>query len=52
MSSYRTSSTNCCSSKLAATIVDRVVYHGRLVEFGGPSRRLEDSLMLGKGGAR
>ncbi len=38
--------------KLAAAIVDRVVHHGRLVEFGGPSRRLEDSLMLGKGGAR
>ena len=38
--------------KLAAAIVDRVVHHGRLVEFGGPSHRLEDSLMLGKGGAR
>ena len=35
--------------KLAAAIVDRVVHHGRLVEFGGPSRRLEESLMLGKG---
>lgn len=33
--------------KLAAAIVDRVVHHGRLVEFGGPSHRLEDSLMLG-----
>ena len=38
--------------KLAAAIVDRVVHHGRLAEFGGPSHRLEDSLMLGKGGAR
>ena len=26
--------------KLAAAIVDRVVHHGRLVEFGGPSHRL------------
>ena len=34
--------------KLAAAIVDRVVHHGRLVEFGGPSHRLEHSLMLGK----
>ncbi len=33
--------------KLAAAIVDRVVHHGRLVEFGGPSFRLEKSLMLG-----
>ena len=36
--------------KLAAAIVDRVVHHGRLVEFGGPSHRLEVSLMLGKSG--
>lgn len=36
--------------KLASAIVDRVVHHGRLVEFGGPSHRLENSLMLGKGG--
>ena len=36
--------------KLAATIVERVVHHGRLVEFGGPSQRLEESLMLGKSG--
>lgn len=34
--------------KLAAAIVDRVVHHGRLVEFGGPSHRLEESLMLGR----
>ena len=37
--------------KLAAAIVDRVVHHGRLVEFGGPSHRLEHALMLGKGDA-
>ena len=36
--------------KLAAAIVDRVVHHGRLVEFGGPSHRLEEALMLGKSG--
>lgn len=37
--------------RLAQAIVDRVVHHGRLVEFAGPSHRLESSLMLGKGGA-
>lgn len=37
--------------KLAAAMIDRVVHHGRLVEFGGASRRMEDSLMLGKGAA-
>lgn len=36
--------------KLAAVIVDRVVHHCRLVELGGPSHRLEESLMLGKPG--
>lgn len=36
--------------KLAAAIVDRVVHHGRLIEFAGPSHRLENSLMLGRGG--
>ena len=35
--------------KLAAAAVDRVVHHGRLVEFNGPSRRMDESLMLGKG---
>ena len=35
------------SEKLAAAAVDRIVYHGRLVEFGGKSRRVEHSLMLG-----
>ncbi len=36
--------------KLAAAIVDRVARRSRLVEFGGPSHRLEESLMLGKWG--
>lgn len=35
--------------KLAAAAVDRIVHHGRLVEFNGPSRRMDNSLMLGKG---
>lgn len=38
--------------KPAASIVDRVVHHGRLVEFGGPSHRLESALTSGEGGAR
>ncbi len=37
--------------KLAAAMIDRVVHHGRLVEFGGPSRRMDEALMLGKGAA-
>ena len=36
--------------KMAAAIVDRLVEHGRLVEFGGASRRMEHALMLGKRG--
>ena len=35
--------------KLVAAMIDRVVHHGRLVEFGGPSRRMDEALMLGKG---
>ncbi len=35
--------------KLAAAAIDRVVHHGRLVEFNGASRRMDESLMLGKG---
>lgn len=35
--------------KLAPALIDRVVHHGRLVEFGGASRRMEEALMLGKG---
>ncbi len=38
--------------KLAAAAVDRIVHHGRLVEFNGPSRRMDAALMLGKGGDR
>ena len=34
--------------KLAAATVDRVVHHGRLIEFGGSSKRMDRSLMLGK----
>lgn len=33
--------------KLAAAAVDRIIHHGRLVEFGGKSRRVQGSLMLG-----
>lgn len=33
--------------KLAAAAVDRIIHHGRLVEFGGKSRRVTESLMLG-----
>lgn len=36
--------------KLAAAAVDRIVHHGRLIGFTGPSRRMDASLMLGKGG--
>lgn len=35
--------------KLAAAAVDRIVHHGRLIEFNGPSRRMDESLMLGNG---
>lgn len=38
------------ADKLAEAIVDHVVHHGRLVEFGGPSHGLGESLMLGKSG--
>ena len=34
--------------KLAAATIDRIVHHGRLVEFGGPSKRMDAALMLGK----
>ena len=36
--------------KLAAATIDRLVHHGRLVEFNGPSRRMDAALMLGKAG--
>ena len=38
--------------KLASAMIDRVVHHGRLVEFGGPSRCMDAALMLGKGAER
>lgn len=34
--------------KLAAAMIDRIVHHGRLVEFGGNSHRMDAALMLGK----
>lgn len=36
--------------KMASAVVDRLVYTGRLVEFNGTSYRMENALMLGKGG--
>lgn len=32
--------------KLAAAIVDRIVHHGRLIEFHEPSRRMSEALMF------
>ena len=34
--------------KLAAAMIDRIVHHGRLIEFGGSSHRVDAALMLGK----
>jgi len=34
--------------KLAAATIDRIVHHGRLVEFNGTSKRMDMALMLGK----
>ena len=34
--------------KLAAAAIDRIVHHGRLLEFNGGSRRMDEALMLGK----
>lgn len=34
--------------KLASALIDRIVHHGRLVEFNGESKRMENALMLGK----
>ncbi len=36
--------------KMAAAPVDRLVYHGRMVEFTGAGRRMGNALMLGKQG--
>lgn len=38
--------------KHAAAAVDRIIYHGHLIEFGGNSRRVEESLMLGNTGRK
>lgn len=34
--------------KLAAAVIDRLVHHGRLVEFNGTSKRMDEALMLGE----
>lgn len=34
--------------KMASAIIDRVMHHGRLLEFNGSSKRMEHALMLGK----
>lgn len=34
--------------KLAAAMIDRIVHHGRLVEFNGTSKRMDAALMLGR----
>lgn len=34
--------------KLAAAIIDRIVHHGRLMEFTGQSHRISQALMFGK----
>lgn len=34
--------------KLASAVIDRIVHHGRLIEFSGPSHRMDTALMLGK----
>lgn len=34
--------------KMASGIIDRVMHHGRLIEFNGSSKRMEHALMLGR----
>lgn len=34
--------------KMAQALIDRVMHHGRLVEFNGGSKRMEHALMLGR----
>ena len=34
--------------QMAAALIDRIVHHGRLIEFTGPSRRVSQALMFGK----
>ena len=38
--------------KMASALIDRIMHHGRLVEFGGASKRMEHALMLGKATAQ
>lgn len=38
-----------CDDHLAEALCDRIFHHGRLIEFGGQSKRLDNSLMMGKG---
>lgn len=35
-------------NKLAAEVIDRLVHQGRLVEFNGASKRMDEALMLGE----
>lgn len=37
--------------KMASALIDRIMHHGRLVESGGASKRMEHALMLGKANA-
>ena len=34
--------------QMAAALIARIVHHGRLIEFTGPSRRVSQALMFGK----
>jgi DNA replication protein DnaC len=38
--------------KLAAATIDRIVHHGRLIICKGENHRMENALMMGKGGGR
>ena len=33
---------------MAAAVIDRIVHHGRLLEFTGQSRRVSEALMFGR----
>lgn len=35
-------------NKLASMLVNRIVHHGRMMGFKGESRRVADSIVLGK----
>ena len=36
------------AQELAAAIIDRIVHHGRLLEFTGQSHRVSEALMFGR----